>query len=189
MSTLHSGSLPRRRMLGAGLAAVVAGTVGVRARPASARLILSRGMTGGGLARIEREDGPALVHLSLLASALQLPEGDQLFLGRIRWVEAATGLTLEANEITNCIATGTHPGQREVRGWMSVNGGGRYPFVLTAIDAGDPGSAADTIALDVNGPDAQVDGEPATGPSFVYAATANLVAGDLSVVNADLETA
>lgn len=182
---LHPGPWSRRAVLGGGLAALAGGALG--ARRVDARRIFSRGVTGGGLARLTGDE-PTLVHFSLLATALQMPEGQIAVLGRLRWVEAGSGLDLDGPEITQCIGSGTHPNQREVRGWVGVNGAGRYPFVLTCVDVGIPGSGDDTIDLDVNTPAAQIDGQSATGPEFTYTARAVVVAGDLQVISIDLDT-
>jgi hypothetical protein len=187
MKLHRPGTRSRRTVVGAGLAALAGGALG--ARRVEARRILSRGVTGGGLAQLTGGEEPVLVHFSLLATALQLAEGQTAFLGRLHWVEAGSGLALDGPEITECIGLpDAHPNLRQVRGWTAVNGQGRYPFVLTCVDVGIPGSADDTIELDVNGPAAQVEGESATGPDFTYAATATLVAGDLQVISVDLET-
>jgi len=186
MYLAYPGTRSRRAMIGGGLAAL-AGTA-ILPRPTSARRILSRGISGGGMVRIESEGGPVLVYLSLFASALILSEENTAFIGRLQWVEAGSGLVIDAPEITQCIATGTLPGQREVRGFAKVNGGGRYPFVITVVDIGEPGSATDTIELDVNGPAARSTGAEATGPDFSYQATATVAGGDFAVLSFDLDT-
>ena len=180
-----SSPLPRRTVLAAGLAAALGLS---RAPGVDARFILSRGMTGGGLARFDAGEEPGLAHFSLFASSMQLPEGTTLFLGTIRWIEAATGLRLESTEIGQCSPLPDRADGAEIRGRMSVNGEGSYPFVIEAFDTGLPGSGQDAITIEVNGPKAREgDTSESQDSDFTYEARATLVAGDFAWVIADAE--
>ncbi|MCC2629791.1 MAG: hypothetical protein K0S14_3441, partial [Thermomicrobiales bacterium] len=79
-------SLARRRVLGASIGALALATIG--SRDVSARLILLRGMSGGGLAQLEGSEEPRLANFGLFASSMQLPEGTSLVLGAMQWLEA-----------------------------------------------------------------------------------------------------
>jgi hypothetical protein len=179
-------SLARRGVLAAGLGAMVLATVG--SRDASARLILQRGMSGGGLAQLEGTEEPRLANFGLFASSLQLPEGTPLVLGALQWLEAGTDLQLQSIEITQCIPSNDRASAAEVRGRLRVNGEGDYPFVVWATDGGRPGSALDRIEIQVNTPTARegAPGEP-SDDAFLYEAAGNLVAGDFQWVIADIE--
>ena len=141
-------SLARRRVLAAGLGAMALATIG--SRDASARLILQRGMSGGGLAQLEGSEEPRLANFGLFASSMQLPEGTSLVLGAIQWLEAGTDLQLQSIEVTQCIPSNDRASAAEVRGRLQVNGEGDYPFVIWATDGGRPGSALDRIEIQVN---------------------------------------
>src|SRR5215217_7232176 len=141
-------SLARRRVLAAGLGAIALATIG--SRDASARTILQRGMSGGGLVQIEGSEEPRLANYGLFASSMQLPEGTTLVLGAMQWLEAGTDLQLQSIEVTQCIPSNDRASAAEVRGRMQVNGEGDYPFVIWATDGGRPGSALDRIEIEVN---------------------------------------
>jgi hypothetical protein len=179
-------SLPRRRVLAAGLGAMALATIG--SRNVSARVIQQRGMSGGGLAQLEGSEEPRLANFGLFASSLQLPEGTPLVLGAMQWLEAGTDLQLQSIEITQCIPSDDRASAAEVRGRLQVNGEGDYPFVVWATDGGQPGSALDRIEIQVNTPTARegATGEP-SDDTFLYEAAGNLVAGDVQWVIADIE--
>lgn len=177
-------SIPRRRMLAAGLGAAAL----VLPRAALARTILQRGMSGGGLAQLEGGDEPRLANFGIFASAVQLPEGENLVLGSIQWIEAGTDLQLRSSEVVQCIPIPNRTDGAEVRGRMQANGEGDYPFVMRAMDGGAPGSALDRVELEVNTGGA-LDGDVAPGSDdeFTYNAAGNLVAGDVQWIIADIE--
>ncbi len=179
-------SLARRRVLAAGLGAMALATIG--SRDVAARVILQRGMSGGGLAQLEGSEEPRLANFGLFASSVQLPEGTSLVLGAIQWMEAGTDLQLQSIEVTQCIPSNDRASAAEVRGRMQVNGEGDYPFVVWATDGGRPGSALDRIEIQVNTPTARegAQGEP-SDDTFLYEAAGNLVAGDFQWVIADIE--
>ena len=116
--TLTHLSIPRRRMLAAGLGAAAL----TLPKAVMARTILQRGMSGGGLAQLEGGEDPRLVNFGLFASAVQLPEGQNLVLGSVQWIEAGTDLRLESIEVTSCVPMEERPDGAEVRGRMMVNG-------------------------------------------------------------------
>ncbi len=187
MKLLPSAPLPRRRVLAGSLAALAL-LGAVEPRPAEARIILTRGMTGGGLVKLEGGGEPALAHFSLFASSMQFPEGDRLVLGTIQWIEAGSGLQLVTTEVTQCIPMEDQADGADIRGRMSVNGEGNYPFVLHAIDSGAPGSGLDAIELEINGPNAREGTEAeSNGSDFIYQVSGTLVAGDFQWIIVDAE--
>jgi hypothetical protein len=187
MNLQSAFSLPRRRILAAGLGALALAIP--QAREASARLIRQRGMSGGGLAQIDGSEEPRLANFGLFASAVQLPDGASLVLGRIQWIEAGTDLQLVSTEVTQCMPMGTSADGAEVRGRMQVNGEGDYPFVIRALDSGNPGSALDRIEIEVNTENAREGStvEP-SDEDYEYVVTGNLIAGDIQWIIADIET-
>jgi hypothetical protein len=187
MNSEYRATYPRRKAVAAGIAATIATVLGVRG--VDARLVLMRGVTGGGLAKIDNVAEPGLANLSIFASAIQMPEGESVFVGQVHWIEAGTGLTLESTEISECIPFGDHPGGRRVSGRMTVNGLGDYPFVMRTLDDGAPGVGRDTIELEVNGATVgdQIPTEVTLGEG-TYAASARLVAGDFQLLNFDMGT-
>ena len=177
-------SIPRRRMLAAGLGAAAL----TLPKAVLARTILQRGMSGGGLAQLEGGDEPRLANFGLFASAVQLPEGQNLVLGSIQWIEAGTSLQLQSLEVTQCIPIPNRTDGAEVRGRMQVNGEGDYPFVARAMDGGAPGSALDRVELEVNtGGALDGDAAPGSDDEFTYSVAGNLVAGDVQWIIADIE--
>ena len=175
----------RRGVLAAGIGALAL-TVPTP-QDVAARVILQRGMSGGGLAQLEGSEEPRLANFGLFASSVQLPEGTTLVLGAIQWSEAGTDLQMESIDVTQCIPSSDRASTAEVRGRMQVNGEGDYPFVIWATDGGRPGSALDRIEIQVNTP-AALDGAQtrASDNTFVYAAAGNIVAGDFQWVIADI---
>jgi hypothetical protein len=171
-------------MLAAGLGAAALALP----KAALARTILQRGMSGGGLAQLEGSNDPRLVNFGLFASAVQLPEGQNLVLGSIQWIEAGTNLQLRSLAVTQCIPIPGRTDGAEVRGRMQVNGEGDYPFVARATDGGSPGSALDRVELEVNtGGALDGDAEPGSDDEFTYSVAGNLVAGDMQWIIADIE--
>jgi hypothetical protein len=186
MATQRPTSLPRRKVIAGGLAALAGGFA--IAAPAEARAILARGMTGGGLAKLDGGTEPRLAHFSLFASAMQMPEGNTLFLGKIQWVEAASSLHLESTAITQCVALEERPDGAQIRGRMTMNGEGDYPFIIHAFDSALPGTGKDTLMLEVDGPLAREETEAnSSSDDPVYATTATIVAGDFQWIIVDAE--
>jgi hypothetical protein len=158
------------------------------ARQVSARGILQRGMSGGGLAQLDGSDEPRLANFGLFASAVQLPDGTSLVLGRVQWLEAGTDLQLQSTVVTQCMPIPNRSDGAEVRGRMQVNGEGDYPFVARAMDGGQPGSALDRIEIEVNTDSAREGADAPSDEDFEYVVAGNLVAGDLQWIIADIET-
>ena len=70
---------------------------------------------------------------------------------------------------------------------MVVNDADAYPFVMTLIDAGLPGSGLDSVALVVG--DGVTTGEgvtPVAGLGFSYVASGAIVIGDLQDVEFEI---
>jgi hypothetical protein len=174
----------RRAILGAGLG--MATLALSRRGNVAARVILLRGMSGGGMAQLEGSDAPRLADFGLFASAMQLPDGSTLVLGTIQWIEAGTDLELQSIEVTQCQPAPNRDDTAEIRGRVRVNGEGDYPFLVRATDSGRPGSALDRIEIEVNTPAAlQHAAGEASDDTFVYEAAGNLVAGDFQWIIAD----
>ena len=185
MTTQSRLSLRRRNFLVGSLAALAL-PLPVAAQE-TFRVILQRGMSGGGLAQLDGSDEPRLANFGLFASAMQLPEGTTLVLGSMQWIEAGTDLELRSIEVTQCIPVADRTDGAEVRGRLAVNGEGDYPFVARAFDAGPPGSASDRIEIEVNTPAAREGAAaPPSDEDFVYSAAGNLVGGDFQWVIADI---
>ena len=178
--------MPRRKVVAAGLAALA---MAVPLAPkVAARIMLIRGMAGGGLVQLEGGDEPRLANLSLFASAMQLPEGTSVVTGSIRWFEAGGGLRLETTEVISCVPMEDRPDGAEIRGRMKVNGEGDYPFVVNVMDTDAPGAGRDAIRIEVNGPRAREGVKvAASDDEFLYEAAAALVAGDFQWLIVDRE--
>ena len=179
-------TIDRRKILAASVGALA--LAAPLARDAAARVILLRGMSGGGLAQLDGGDAPRLVNFGLFASSMQLPEGDTLVLGAIQWIEAGTDLELQSIEVTQCIPIPNRSDGAQVRGRMRVNGAGDYPFVIHAIDGGRPGSALDRVEVEVNTAAAREGAtEQASDDTFTYQVAGNLIAGDVQWIIADID--
>ena len=185
MTALSERALPRRWVLSAGVGSLA---FALPKAQGSVRTIRQRGMSGGGLVQLDGDEAPRLANFGLFASAVQLPDGTNLVLGTIQWIEAGTDLELQSLEVTQCQPIANRSDGAEVRGRMQVNGDGDYPFVIRAIDGGRPGSALDRMEVEVNTPLAQEGAEPATGDEdFTYVANGNLVGGDFQWIIADID--
>ena len=176
--------LPRRQLLAAGAGALTFFAPTLQGVPT--RIILQRGMSGGGMAQLEGGEEPRLANFGLFASSLQLPDGATLVLGGIQWIEAGTDFQLQSREVSQCIPLADRADGAEVRGRMQVNGEGDYPFVIRAFDAGRPGSALDRIEIEVNTPAALDGADPGSDETFAYEAAGILVAGDLQWIINDI---
>ncbi len=186
MTPILHPSLPRRQVLTLGVGALMFAAPKVQG--VATRIILQRGMSGGGLAQLDGSEEPRLANFGLFASSLQLPDGATLVLGAIQWIEAGTDLQLQSLEVTQCIPIADRSDGAEVRGRMQVNGEGDFPFVIRAIDGGRPGSALDRIEMEVNTPAAREGAtSQASDDEFVYEAAGNLVAGDFQWVISDID--
>lgn len=175
---------PRRNFLAAGLGSLAFALP--QTWQTATRIILQRGMSGGGLAQLEGSITPRLANFGLFASAVQLPDGTPLVLGLVQWIEAGTDLQLLSTAVTQCKPMETNADGAEVRGRMMVNGEGDYPFVARAMDGGRPGSALDRIEIEVNTETAREGADDPSDDEFAYSAAGNLVAGDLQWIIADI---
>ena len=184
LTTQPSHSLRRRSFLAGGLAALAL-QVPVAAQE-TFRVILQRGMSGGGLAQLDGGEEPRLANFGLFASSMQLPEGATLVLGSLQWIEAGTDLELRSTEVTQCIPVANRTDGAEARGRLMVNGEGDYPFVARAYDSGPPGSASDRIEIEVNTPAAREGAAPPSDEEYVYTVAGTLVGGDFQWVVADI---
>lgn len=184
MNDQRSSLLPRRQMLAAGAGALA--LFAPKAQGVATRIILQRGMSGGGLAQLEGGEEPRLANFGLFASSLLLPDGTTLVLGGIQWIEAGTDFQLQSSLVTQCIPLADRADGADIRGRMQVNGEGDYPFVIRAFDAGRPGSALDRIEIEVNTPAARDGADPGSDETFTYEAAGNLVAGDFQWIINDI---
>jgi hypothetical protein len=151
----------------------------------------SSGIAGGGA--VQTAGGEA--HLALVATRTPARERQDLFdvVGQVRWTDPAwegTGLALESTVVTSYGPLPDDEGGREVVGWMRTEQrAGDFPFVLRVVDAGPPGSGADTAELWVGDPalaDAVAGGAFGASPKvsgFGYTAAGTLVSGDLQLVS------
>lgn len=187
MTEWRSEGPTRRQMMALSAASLVGlGFVNGRGVGAQRTAIGGAGIAGGGL--VETADGEA--QFSLFGSRLLLEGDDEpTFFGRVQWLDPSwqgRGITLESTEITRYGPPEDDPDVRELRGAMSVDGAGSYPFVLRALDAGGPGEGRDTIVLTV-GPEAMAGTPSAATPAddFAYAVEATVSAGDLQLLSFD----
>ena len=67
---------------------------------------------------------------------------------------------------------------RVIRGTMSVNGVGEFPFVVRAVDGGFSGDAGDSV--EIHGGDAV---EGTSGSELTYSASGALETGDFQLLN------
>jgi hypothetical protein len=134
------------------------------------------GFAGGGV--VVTSSGSA--QASFFGNKLKLRGSrQQAFGGTLAWFDPAwggTGLLLQSTGITSY---GRVPGSelRELTGVASANGSGKHKFVLRVLDAGKPGSGADSVSLHVSG----IAASGAGGASGEYAADGHLAQGDLTV--------
>lgn len=187
MSGRNEAIFPRRQLLAAGAGALI--LFAPKAQGVATRIILQRGMSGGGMAQLEGDAEPRLANFGLFASSLQLPDGTTLVLGGIQWIEAGTDFQLQSSQVTQCIPLADRADGAEIRGRMQVNGAGDYPFLIRAFDAGRPGSALDRIEIEVNTPAALDGADPGSDDAFTYEAAGNLVAGDFQWIINDIPVA
>jgi len=136
------------------------------------------GIAGGGAMKL----AAGVAHFSLFASRLESEEdADPQVFGDLEWVDPSwesKGVTLKSLVVTAYGQPSDEPASREIRGELSVDGEGRYPFVLRAIDAGAVGSGKDAIRLTVE-----------AGPDFSYSAEGPITAGGVTLLRFDSSTA
>ncbi len=186
MNAPQPTKLPRRRLVAASLGAIALTVPG--APNAAARVILARGMAGGGLAQFGELDDPLFANFALFASSMQLPDGSMLYIGQVRWAEAGTGLVLTSEWINQCTPIPGRTDGAEVRGKMTNGGETEYPFVAQIFDAGEPGAGMDRVNLAVNTPDAQsFYPDDLVQDDFEYIVEGSLIAGDFQWIIRDFE--
>lgn len=138
------------------------------------------GIVGGGV--VQTASGEA--HVSLFASRLVVAgaTGEEPVTGAIMWLDPTwedTGLVLESTRIDYYAPVPGLDGGREIRGEMTANGEGAYPFVLLAVDSGLPGSGQDRVTLAVG---TFAEGEAEAASDFGYSAEGAVVGGDLQLL-------
>lgn len=184
MATFQTTRRTRRGAIAASAGALVllgaAMAPDARAQRAS---IGSGGIAGGGIAATANGEA----QFSLFGSRLLLGDDDEpTFFGRVQWVDSSLGVALESTDIVSYGPPKDDPDARELRGSMSVDGAGSYPFVLRALDVGGPGEGLDTIVLTV-GTEAAAGTPSVATPAgdFAYSVEATVSAGDLQLLSFD----
>ncbi|MGH2532325.1 MAG: hypothetical protein ACRDJW_08445 [Thermomicrobiales bacterium] len=138
------------------------------------------GIAGGGV--VQTASGEA--HVSLFASRLVIEgaTGEEPVMGAVMWLDPTweeTGLVLASTRIDYYAPVPGLDGGREIRGLMTANGEGAYPFVLLAVDSGLPGAGQDRVALAVG---TFAEGDAAAASDFGYSAEGAVVGGDLQLL-------
>jgi hypothetical protein len=186
MRTPTVPSINRRVAIGATLAAATAVALPLQTR---AKVIFQRGMIGGGLAKFQLSEA----QFSVFASRFIFQEEQrEVVVGSVLWVDAPSSFTFASTEIADYLVlddpaiTGE---ARRILGTMSVNGGATYPFSLDVVDAGDPGSGADSVVLTVGDGAIVPEGAPAAeGLGFSYGAAGPITVGDVQDVDFDIDS-
>ncbi len=182
MRTFVEESVNRRYAIG-GMAAAAAGL----ALPSryQGRAITQRGMAGGGLVRLESGDAA----FSVVASRVTSEGQEDVIAGSVRWVDQPAGLAFVSTAITEyeVLESPEEGGElRRIVGMMRLNEQEEYPFSINVLDAGDPGSGLDSIALIVgDGATTNGDATPAAGLGFSYAAAGEVI-GDVQDVTFEI---
>ncbi len=181
------GLVDRRMAIGGALV----GAVGLALPSRQSRILTQRGMVGGGLVQFEQGEA----NFSLFVSRLIFSEDDaEVVVGSVIWVDEEEGRTLRSTAITEYIVPEVQPEQgvlRQIRGTMSVDEEGEYPFELEVTDVDLPGSAQDTVVLNVgDGTRTSENATPVSGAGFSYMASGMVATGDIQEldVEIDLET-
>ena len=181
------GLVDRRMAIGGALV----GAVGLALPNRQSRILTQRGMVGGGLVQFEQGEA----NFSLSVSRLIFSGDDaEVVVGSVIWVDVAEGRTLRSTAITEYNVPEVQPEQgvlRQIRGTMSVDEEGEFPFQLDVNDVNLPGSAQDTVVLNVgDGASASENATPVSGAGFSYMASGMVATGDIQEldVEIDLET-
>jgi hypothetical protein len=161
----------------------LAGAAGL-ALPNSQRVVIQRGVVGGGLVQLEESQAS----VSLFASELTFdPESLVLVFGSVLWADEQAGVVLTSTRVTGYFEQPSRPvpgESRQIVGTMSMNGERELPFDLVVVDEGNPGEETrDRVSLIVG--DGARDGASATpvaGLGFTYRAEGELVGGDIQRV-------
>jgi hypothetical protein len=181
------GLVDRRMAIGGALI----GGVGLALPSRQSRIVTQRGMVGGGLVQFEQGEA----NFSLFVSRLIFSGDDaEVVVGSLIWVDDAEGRTLRSTAITEYNVPEAQPEQgvlRQIRGTMSVDEEGEYPFELDVTDVDLPGSAQDLVVLKVgDGARASENATPISGAGFSYMASGMVATGDIQELDVefDLET-
>jgi hypothetical protein len=181
------GLVDRRMAIGGALI----GGVGLALPSRQSRIVTQRGMVGGGLVQFDQGEA----NFSLFVSRLIFSGDDaEVVVGSLIWVDDAEGRTLRSTAITEYNVPEAQPEQgvlRQIRGTMSVDEEGEYPFELEVTDVDLPGSAQDLVVLKVgDGARASENATPISGAGFSYMASGMVATGDIQELDVefDLET-
>jgi hypothetical protein len=142
------------------------------------------GIAGGGAVSTDAGDA----HLSLMATNITSDDPEAtapLTVGQVHWwapVDGGAPILLESTVVEEYGPMPDNDSGRVIRGLISVNGEGEYPFVVRAIDGGLTGEAVDYVEIQVG--DA-VEGTSGTG--FTYAAEGPLTSGDVHLIAIEFE--
>ena len=180
------GTLSRRATLGAALA----GAAGLALpRETWARVIIQRGMAGGGFLQLEHGEAT----FSLFASRMIFEdEKKEVIVGSVLWVDSPDGPALTSTRVTDYEVRESDVGEsRRILGWMTVGDDDReLPFILDVVDVAFPGAGNDTVILTVgDGAGVAEPGTPVPSYGFSYTASGTLNAGDIQDVDFNVETA
>ena len=180
------GTVSRRATLGAALAGTAALAL---PRETWARVIIQRGMAGGGFLQLEQGEAT----FSLFASRMIFEdEKKEVIVGNVLWVDSPDGPSLTSTRVTEYEVRESDAGEsRRIRGWMTVGDDDReLPFILDVVDAEFPGAGKDTVVLTVgDGAGVAEPGTPVPSYGYSYTASGTLNAGDLLAVDFNVETA
>lgn len=166
-------------------AAGLATTAAMLPRAALAAISSGAGVVAGG--SLDGPNGP--IQFSAFGSRLQLDDQEDLvFQGALAWYDP-TGMEGEPLTIGLVAVASYGPGDIEtariMTGTASVNGEGAYPFALRIVDAGEIGSAADTIHLVVGNAASDLSGTPIPADAetgFNYDVEGELTSGNVQIV-------
>lgn len=182
----HAG-LSRRKAVALGAATLAATGLARSSRVSASHAITSGGgIVGGGLLKLE--DGEANVALAGLIFEDGVTHPGMMSIsvfGRLLWVvrgQDGTTLTLEGTEITGYeyLTDVTNGEGREFSGYLQVDGSGRHPFTVKIHDLGMPGSALDTISLEVA---EDISGAGDVRAGFTYSASGTLASGGFETLH------
>jgi hypothetical protein len=152
------------------------------------RVVIQRGVFGGGLAQVE--GGGA--NFSISASRLIFPdENREVVVGSMTWNDLAAEIELLGTHVTGYerLELPAEQGQgRRITGIAATGDLTEYPFVLDVVDGGPPGSGLDTVALTVgDAVEIGIAATPAIGFGFSYAASGPVLTGDIRAVDVEID--
>jgi hypothetical protein len=188
MRTIESGlsTVSRRATLGAALA----GAAGL-ALPSEtwARVIIQRGMFGGGFVQLEQGEAT----FSFFASRMIFEdENKEVIVGSVMWTDSPDGPSLASTRVTDYEIRENAAGEeRRIRGWMTSGDDPReLPFIFDVVDVAFPGAGQDTVVLTVgDGAGVAAPGTPVPSYGYSYTASGTLNAGDIQDVDFNVDTA